>query len=67
MDTTATTGRTEGHFELFEVVVLDALLKLAEEKVVGDLVLLREARGIDGLDTGKVGKVTLVSCRLGGE
>ena len=67
MDTTATTGRTEGHFELFEVVDLDALLKLAEEKVVGDLVLLREARGIDGLDTGKVGKVTLVSRRLGGE
>jgi hypothetical protein len=34
MDTTATTGRTEGHFELFEVVDFDALLKLAEEKVV---------------------------------
>jgi hypothetical protein len=36
MDATAATGCTEGHLELFEVVVPDALLKLAEEKVVGD-------------------------------
>ena len=54
MDATAATGCTKGHLELFEVVVLDALLKLAEEKVVGDLVLLGEAGRIDGLDAGEV-------------
>jgi hypothetical protein len=41
------------HLELFEVVVLDALLELAEEEVVGDQVLLGEAGGIDGLDAAR--------------
>ena len=60
MNATAAAGCAEWHLELFEVVVLDALLKLAEEKVVGDEVLLGKAGRIDGLDPRKVGKVTLV-------
>ena len=44
-----------------------ALLKLAQEKVVGDQVLLGEAGRIDGLDAVKVSKVTLVARRGGDE
>jgi hypothetical protein len=36
MDASTAARSTEGHLELFEVVVVDALLKLAEEEVVGD-------------------------------
>ena len=64
MDATATTGSTERHLELFEVVVLDALLELAEEEVVGDEVLLGKAGGVDGLDGGEVIEVAIPAFSL---
>src|SRR5215813_8063244 len=45
MDAPAAAGGAERHFELFEVIVCDSLLELAEEKVVGDTVLLGKPDG----------------------
>src|SRR5277367_3388147 len=67
MDATAATGCTERHLKLLQVVVLDALLKLTEEKVMGDHVLLGEAGSIDRFNAGQVCKVALVARRGGGE
>ena len=61
MNAPSAAGCTERHLVLFEVVVLDALLDLAEKQIVGDEVLLGKAGGIDGLDPRQVGKVALVS------
>jgi hypothetical protein len=67
VDAATATGSYERHLKLFEVIVVDALLKLAEEEVVGDPVLFREAGRIDGLNAGKVGKIALVARRGPGE
>ncbi len=53
-------GCAEWHLVLFEIVVLDTLLELAEKKVVGDEVLLGKIGRIDSLDPRKVGKIALV-------
>ena len=43
VDASPAAGCAEGHLILFEVVVLNALLQLAKEEVVGDEVLLGKA------------------------
>ena len=67
MDASTATRGAEGHLVLFEVIVFDALLELAEEEIVGDQVLLGEARGIDGFDAGQIGELALVPGSRGGE
>jgi hypothetical protein len=50
-----------GHLVFFEVEVSDALLENANEEVVGELILIREAGGGDGLNAGEEGAVGLVA------
>src|SRR3954469_3134489 len=61
MKTSAAARRAERHLEFFEIVVICALLHLAQKKVVRDQIPLREAGSIDRLDPGQVGKVALVA------
>ena len=60
MDAASAAGCAQRHLVFFEVVILNALLQLAEEEIVGDPVLLGEARGIDGLDAGQIGEFALM-------
>ncbi len=57
----------DGHLELFEVVVVEALLEDAGEEVVGEDVLLGEAGGGDGFEASEVGDVGGVAAIDGGE
>ena len=52
--------RVDGHLVLFEVVVGDALLDVANEEIVREVILLSEAVRRDGLDTGEPCLVELV-------
>ena len=67
MDASPAAGCAEGHLVLFEVVVFNALLKLAKEEVVGDQVLLGKAGRINRLDPGEVREIALVPGRGRGE
>src|SRR5271165_4083190 len=67
MDASAAPRCAEGHFELFEIVVIHALLELAKKKIVRDQILLWKAGRVDRLDTGQVGNLTLVACSIGGK
>jgi hypothetical protein len=67
VDAATAAGSYERHLKLFEFIVVDALLQLAEKEVVGDPVLFREAGRIDGPNAGQVGKIALVARRGRGE
>lgn len=62
MNASAAPRCAERHFELFEIVVIQALLELAEKKVVRDQILVRKAGRIDRLDLGQVGNLALMAC-----
>ncbi len=55
------------HLVFFEVEIGDALLKDANEQIVGKLILVGEASGRDGLEPGKKVRVGLVEAGEGVE
>ena len=57
----------DGHFIFFEVKVGDALLQNANEQVVGELILIGEAGGGDGLQAREEIAVGLIALGNGGE
>src|SRR5208283_5835205 len=57
----------DGHFVLFEVEVGDALLQNANEQVVGELILVGESGGGDGLEAREEIAVDLIALVNGGE
>ena len=57
--------RVDGHLIVFEVVVVDVLLHVAQEEIVRRPVFLTEAFGGDGFDPPEVALVDLVPPRDG--